>query len=421
MPKKLIIIFIVSIGLGLLILQGLAEETTTPKSPDLPTRIESLIKQLGSEDWNAREAANQELESIGEAAEPFLKTALDNPDSEIVLRVKSLLQNIEIIRYGKIVFVRGQDIWTMDANGQNQTKLFAGISIGQKLELIDNVEFLYAPQWSPDGRKIMFVAKQTGNDDIYVMDSDGQNRVNLTNHPADDGAPVWSPDGKYIAFMSRRHTNWDIYRMDADGQNVIRLTKHNAQDELPAWSNDGQQIAFISTRDRNVEIYTMNMNGRTRKRLTNTPAQEILCSWSPDDQKMIYLSSTQHNQWVVYMMSADGQNKTPLIDGEMVGYNPAWSPDGKQIAYTLKDGAKFGTFLMDGQGKNRIRLTSNKDYEEFPVWSYDGKWLLIASGPVGGFYDLYRLAIDQEQNESSKLQRLTFEGGYLASWQPRTK
>ena len=70
-------------------------------------------------------------------------------------------------------------------------------------------EGLY-PAWSPDGMQIAFVSGLDGNDNIFVMDVDGSNRIRVTNNPDDDRHPDWSPDGRQIAFQSHRDGSWDI-------------------------------------------------------------------------------------------------------------------------------------------------------------------------------------------------------------------
>ena len=130
----------------------------------------------------------------------------------------------------------------------------------------------WAPSWSPDSSKIAFTSDRDGNAEIYVMDADGGNPVNLTNHSRTDAAPDWSPDGKRIVFYSDREEQSDIYVVDADGANLVKLTDHPAQDRLPSWSPDGRWIAFMSTReDRNWEIYVMEATGNNQTRITNHP------------------------------------------------------------------------------------------------------------------------------------------------------
>jgi TolB protein len=82
---------------------------------------------------------------------------------------------------------------------------------------------------------IGFTSKRDGNYEAYVMDADGKNPRNLTNHPASDWAGSWSPDGRMIAFRSNRDGNYEIYVMDADGKNERRLTSNPALDVGPEW------------------------------------------------------------------------------------------------------------------------------------------------------------------------------------------
>ncbi len=110
------------------------------------------------------------------------------------------------------------------------------------------------------------------------MDADGSNVQRLTHTPVREGgsfAPEWSPDGQKIVFDSTRDGNFEVYVIDADGSNVQRLTHNDKVDARPAWSPDGQRIAFHSSRDGmgtrgrgDVEIYVMDADGGNVERLT---------------------------------------------------------------------------------------------------------------------------------------------------------
>ena len=183
------------------------------------------------------------------------------------------------------------DIYVMNADGTNP------INLTQSIERPESVS-----SWSPDGKQIAFRSAEyfrwddLFHSDIWVMEADGANPINLTNHHAQDSAPDWSPDGMQIAFHSDRNRdwefeidamNWEVYVMNADGTNFINLTNHLAGDGSPDWSPDRRQIAFHSERDRkddndkNVEIYVMNFDGTNPINLTNHPAIDRGASWEP--------------------------------------------------------------------------------------------------------------------------------------------
>ena len=125
---------------------------------------------------------------------------------------------------------------------------------------------------SPDGSRILWrrrfrdpqAESGFGNSEIFVMNRDGSDPANLTNHPAYDGWPSWSPDGRHIAFASDREDEgvWHIYVINNDGSNVRRVTPPDREDGYftkPVWSPDGTQILCTRTKDGNVEIFVIDL------------------------------------------------------------------------------------------------------------------------------------------------------------------
>ena len=229
--------------------------------------------------------------------------------------------------------------------------------------------------------QIVFTSMRDGNTEIYVMDADGGNQENLTNHPAHDGEPDWSPDGTKIAFVSNRNLGVNqIYVMDADGTNQIRLTDGPRRKQDPDWSPDGQQIAFTVNLDlhRHVDledddelprIAVMDAGGQNRERFED---HAMLPSWSPDGQQIAFVSGRDGGA-EIYVIGADGQGLERVTHGLLGGQSPSFSPDGRRIAYYSWNEEFHHIYVMGADGKNRVRLTHNQEHHFDPTWSPDGQ------------------------------------------------
>jgi hypothetical protein len=259
-----------------------------------------------------------------------------------------------------IAFMSNRDgnleIYVMDADGSNPVNLSNNPANDER------------PAWSLDGTRIAFQSYRDGNWEIYVMDADGSDPVRLTENPAEDFFPAWSPDGTRIAFMSDRDGNLEIYVMDADGSNPVRLTNNLARDEWPAWSPDGTRIAFTSYRDGISEIYVMDTDGSNPVNLTNNPATDSQPAWSPGGTEIAFMSGRDGND-EIYVMGADGSNPRRLTNQLAWDYSPAWSPDGTEIAFTSERDFNDEIYVMDADGSNPRRLTNHAAQDLLPAWS----------------------------------------------------
>ena len=158
----------------------------------------------------------------------------------------------------------------------------------------------WGPSWSKDGRWLAFIvgppfASDAVDVDIWKIGSDGTGLVSLTpDSDANDALPDFSPDGRRIVFRSRRGGNADIYLMNADGGDLQRLTHHEATDTMPAFSSGGDRIAFTSLRDGNFELYTVAIDedggAGPPERLTTSPGHDMHPRFSPDDEWVLFTS-----------------------------------------------------------------------------------------------------------------------------------
>jgi len=226
--------------------------------------------------------------------------------------------------------------------------------------------------------KIAFQSKRTGNWEIFLMNPDGTNPVNITNNSADNSQPAWSLDGKKIAFTTNRDGNFEIYTMNIDGTNLMRLTNNSSNDSEPDWSPDGTKIAFRSNRDGNDEIYVMNSDGTNQINLTNNPSIDGEPQWSPDGTKILF-SSWREGPTYLFNMNPNGSN-VQKIPGTLTWVGSAgWSPDGQKIGFS----AWGNLYVMNADGSNRIILLSNPSTYSplFGSFSPDGSKIVFFNDP----------------------------------------
>ena len=273
-----------------------------------------------------------------------------------------------------IAFSSQGNVYTMNTDGTNLIKLAQGST----------------PSWAPDGTKILFsfgLGRWLGDvTDIYIMDANGANRVNLTKgRHKQNSLPAWSPDGTEIAFASYRDENFEIYVMNADGKNLKNLTLHLDDDTCPTWSPDGRKIAFWSRQVAGgvlslSDIFVMDADGANRTNLTRNPrASNRTPSWSPDGSKIAYASARDVNRadpWNanldIVVMNADGTDPVRLTEDGRANWLPSWSPDGKRIVFErtiLNDPIYADIYVMNADGTGLVNLTQTPVVPEWdPSW-----------------------------------------------------
>ena len=265
-----------------------------------------------------------------------------------------------------VVFTSGRsgdpnisDIFFVNPDGSN-TRHFS--------DFIEESFTAWGAAWSPDGSQIAFVSNSAGNDDIYVVNVDGSDLRQLTDHPAADQYPAWSPDSSQIAFQSRRDDNWEIYLMDADGENEQRLTDAPGSDWGSNWHPDGGSLVFVSSRDGTNDIFRMDLETLEAVNLTNTPETEENPGWSPDGALIVFGRYVNENS-EIFVMNADGSDVRVLTDSIGQDTNPSWSYDGSKIAFSSNRDGDLEIFVMNADGSDQVQLTSNPGYDGDPSWS----------------------------------------------------
>ena len=266
--------------------------------------------------------------------------------------------------HGKIVFYSDRsgnpDIYIMNEDGSEQ------------IQLTTETASDLVPDFSPDGSRILFCSDRDGNYEIYVMNNDGSNAHRLTSSSENEDHPCWSPDGLKVLFIKDYSTKTEIWMMDSDGNNQKKLTSNNARDERPFLSPDGSTILFMSNRDGNYEIYLMDIDGSNQRRITNTSRHEIFPTWSPDGSKIAYSQNYLSGgvpQAEVHLINPDGSADIVLTSSAGRDENPRWSPDGNYLVFQSERDGNFEIYKMSKDGSDQQRLTNIAGWDGWASWN----------------------------------------------------
>lgn len=292
--------------------------------------------------------------SLGSLSNPVSVTVPPNETSAVTFAIDCTTNAAppgRILFSGNLTGLDRTDLYIMNADGSNRIQLTATPDI-QELD----------PVLSPDARRIAFTRFVAGVEQIFVMNADGSNPTQLTD---DSGLyPSWSPDGSTIAFVSFRDNTLQIYVMDADGSNEQRITTSPGENIWPTWSPDGATIAFTSTRTRKAEIFLMNADGSNQRNLTDLQSDGTEPAWSPDGTRLVFRSRRDNVAGELYLINPDGTGLLRLTSRIGEEHMPDWSPDGNIIAFT--DGSDLWRINVDGS--ELVQLTSTPGLEDFPDW-----------------------------------------------------
>jgi dipeptidyl aminopeptidase/acylaminoacyl peptidase len=210
--------------------------------------------------------------------------------------------------YGRSLF--DTNIWRIpgpNSRGKNSAPALFVSSTKQELE----------PQFSPDGKKIVFISARSGDNALWLCDHDGLNPVQLTSSDISVGAARWSPDSRQIVFISTKAGNFDIYMISAEGGPVRRLTTGPSDSGLPSWSRDQRSLYFGSNRTGDWQIWKMPAQGGTAVQVTKKGGAQAFESF---DGNFVYY--TKHGAAGIWKVPAAGGEEIQVLDEGGIG---VWS------------------------------------------------------------------------------------------------
>ena len=274
-----------------------------------------------------------------------------------------------------------------------------------------------------DPRGLLLVIRGVGpKAEIYALRPDGTESRQLTHDTSLDATPDWSPDGRHIVFIRVQDTTSaaspsgpEIWVMNADGSGQRRLVDATNSPEHPRWSPDGQQIAFEAY-DPSVGMfrpYLISADGSNVHALSSTAGNAASGEWSPDGTQLLFLSNrAAPYSYAMYVVQIDGSGEHQVVGDSACTADvsdPRWSPDGARIAYTCHASSGGAIYTIRTDGTGRVPVTAPG---WGPAWSPDGRQLALGSSRDGG-YDVY--IVDMS---SGAVSRVTRDGATygVAAW-----
>jgi len=295
------------------------------------------------------------------------------------------------------------------------------------LDALYSTRAIGGASWSPDGQQIVFVSNISGRYNLWQVAADASRAesgpawpVQLTFSPQRQFHPVWSPDGRWIAFMSDFDGNeqWDVFIVSAETGEVINLTQTpEIAEENPVWSPDGGRLAFIAKpkSGSTFEIELIDMATRERRAVTqNTPKEwgNFGPVWSPDGTRIAFTRShatgRDSSVYVMDLSTGESRNLTPH-EGEQNWAVADWSADGATLLLNSDAGNGYeNVALLDLASGTVEWLTQEKWEISTGEFSPDGRQLTWTVNIDGNF------EIFLYDRSSDKAERLPLPAGVNA-------
>ena len=196
----------------------------------------------------------------------------------------------------------------------------------------------------------------------------------------------FSPDGKRLAFSVHDRATADIWVDDWQRDAMSRLTFGPGESAWPVWTPDGQRIAFVSDGDGSkINMYWVRADGTGAvERLTDNKDEQIPFSFSPDGKFLAYAQLSAGTNWDIWILPLEGDEKSgwkpgtprPFLKTPAVEFQPAFSPDGRWVAYVSADASTSEVYVRPFPGPGGNWQISNGG-GTFPTWSRNGKELFF--------------------------------------------
>jgi dipeptidyl aminopeptidase/acylaminoacyl peptidase len=261
------------------------------------------------------------------------------------------------------------------------------------------------PQISPDGRWVAYTVKRldrkedSSDTDVYMLPFEGGAALRLTSSPKAETRPRFSPDGRHLAFLSGREgKKAQVWLLDRRGGEAVKLTDYKADVSDLAWSPDGKRLALVvGDVDPDEEDEEKAEDAKAKPPKTPKPIVVRRLQFKRDGEG--YLRDLRQH---LYVFDVESKKSTQITSGPYDDSEPAWSPDGRFLAFTSNRTPEpdandnSDVFIVEAKAGQKPRaLTTWSGWDREPIFSPDGKWIAYLAGgdPKDVWYDTNSVAV----------------------------
>jgi len=256
---------------------------------------------------------------------------------------------------------RNINIWELGLSASNAV-------VKSPVKLITSTKTQIEPQYSPNGKYIVFTSNRSGVREIWRCNNDGTNPVQITSFGGPNpGTPRWSPDGQSIAFDCQVKGNEDIYIISSSGGTPRQITFSKFDDQVPSWSRDGKWIYFTSNRTGTHQIWKIPSDGGNAIQVTKNGGYAAFESY---DGKYLYFAQNENNS-EIFRVAVNGGEEVPVNDKILYNLNwGGWALTAKGIYFAKIDSNGLGHisyYDFETKKAKPIFITSKR------IWPYSTK------------------------------------------------
>jgi Tol biopolymer transport system component len=318
-----------------------------------------VLDSLNPEIHYSLSLAYANLDSVEKAQAHFLTlAALNSPLTESI-RLKELLAaalgiepypltpiTMKRMHQFKGSFSPSTDTLVIAAARSHRPDIYLVARDGSVVKRITTTFSNTDPDYSPDGKTVVFVSTRDGDEELYLYDIVTEEIVQLTTNTASDFFPSYAPNGKDIVFVSNRDNpyKWELYKINIENKRVKKLTTNDYWDGFPRFTDDMRAVVFSSKHGHSENIFAIKTGGGGERVLYESSADDNDPSIIGD---YLYFKSNRDGNWEIYRLNLKTKQVLRLTYNERPDWNPRISGDGTKMVLSRQIRDRWHLYYMD--------------------------------------------------------------------------